>query len=628
MSLLRAEQLYKTYGDKTLFEHISFVIEERDRIGLIGVNGTGKSTLLKILAKEDSAEEGELYHANAFKIEYLPQEPELDEHLSVLEQIYYGESTIMKTMRHYEKTLQELEQHPENAKLQEKLLDAQQQMDENEAWAANTAAKQVLTKLGITDFSKQVSELSGGQKKRTAIAKALIQPADLLVMDEPTNHLDHESIEWLESYLSVYQGAFIVVTHDRYFLNRVTNRIYEIDQGNLYTYEGNYELFLEKKAEREALEEQAEVKRKNILRTELEWLRRMPKARGTKQKARVERVKNLKEMKGPEKREDVDFAVGSVRLGKKVLEVENISKAYDSHVLFSSFSYLVTPGERLGIIGPNGSGKTTLLNILAGKERPDTGEVETGETVRIGYYSQEHEDMDVNQRVIEYIRDIKEVVVTTDGKELTAEQMLERFLFPRAMQWNYIYRLSGGERRRLYLLGVLMREPNVLFLDEPTNDLDTQTLSVLENYLVHFPGVVITVSHDRYFLDKVVGSLLVFSSHDSIERFQGGYSDYLDAVRDQNQKAQAVPENSTPKSKRAKKKMSYKEQQEWNGIEDKIADLEQKKEEIEEKIAEAGSDFEKAQQWMEEQQTVEKELDEAIQRWTELSVLVEEMQTD
>ncbi|MFB4164394.1 ABC-F family ATP-binding cassette domain-containing protein [Alteribacillus sp. JSM 102045] len=629
MSLLRAEQIYKTYGDKELFNHISFVIEENDRIGLIGVNGTGKSTLLKILAKVDNAEKGKLHHANHIHIEYLPQDPELNENLTVLDQIYYGESAVMQTMRRYEKTLRELEQNPEDARLQERLLEAQQQMDENKAWEANTSAKQVLTRLGITNFSKKVNELSGGQKKRTAIAKALIQPADLLILDEPTNHLDNESIEWLERYLSSYHGAFMVVTHDRYFLNRVTNRIYELDQGNLYTYEGNYELFLEKKAEREALEEQNEIKRKNILRTELEWLRRGPKARGTKQKARVQRVENLKEQRGPIKKQDVDFAIGSVRLGKKVLEAENLSKSYDGRTLFSSFSYIVTPGERLGIIGPNGSGKTTLLNILAGKIEADEGHIEAGSTVRIGYYSQEHEDLDENKRVIEYIRDIAEVVQTADGQEITAEQILERFLFARPSQWNYIHRLSGGERRRLYLLGVLMKEPNVLFLDEPTNDLDTQTLTVLENYLDHFPGVVITVSHDRYFLDRVVDSLLVFTSRHTIERFQGGYSEYLETVQQKQPPKEKPGKNKNiHKPKRTRKKLSYNEQQEWNGLEDRIAELEEKKLEIENKIEQAGSDFEKVQELMENQRTLEEQLDDAMERWTELSLLIEEINAE
>ncbi|SFM04715.1 ABC-F family ATP-binding cassette domain-containing protein [Salibacterium qingdaonense] len=627
MSVLRAENLYQSFGEKTLFDHISFVIENQDRIGLIGVNGTGKSSLLKILAGIESPEQGELIHANSLQVEYLPQEPELEEELTVIDQIYYGESAVMKTMRRYEKALAELEENSESPEAQDKLMKAQLSMDNEQAWEANTTAKQVLTRLGITSFRKKVKELSGGQKKRVAIAKALIQPADLLIMDEPTNHLDNESIEWLENFLSSYHGALLLVTHDRYFLNRVTNRIYELDQGNLYVYEGNYELFLKQKAEREAREEQEEAKRQNILRTELAWLRKQPKARGTKQKARVDRVEEMKDKSGPEKKQDVDFAIGSTRLGKKVIEAEGISKAYGAVTLFSHFDYLVTPGERLGIVGPNGSGKTTLLNVLAGKTEADEGWIERGPTVRIGYYSQEQEDLDENKRVIEFIRETAEIVTTADGREITAEQMLERFLFPRPLQWNYIYRLSGGERRRLYLLSVLMEEPNVLFLDEPTNDLDTQTLSVLEDYLDQFPGVVITVSHDRYFLDRVVDALLVFQDNGTIERYQGNYKQLMEERKEAEAAAAAAPKPKTDeKPKTSRKKMSYKEKQEWETIEAKIDELEQEKAAVEEQIEKAGSDFEKAQEWMERQKELETEIEKAVERWTELSIIAEELE--
>ncbi|SFP59594.1 ABC-F family ATP-binding cassette domain-containing protein [Salibacterium halotolerans] len=627
MSVLRAENVYQSFGDKTLFDHISFVIENQDRIGLIGVNGTGKSSLLKILAGIESPEQGELIHANSLQVEYLPQEPELEEELTVLDQIYYGESDVMKAMRRYEKALTELEENSESADAQDKLMKAQQAMDNEQAWEANTTAKQVLTRLGITAFRKKVKELSGGQKKRVAIAKALIQPADLLIMDEPTNHLDNESIEWLENFLSSYHGALLLVTHDRYFLNRVTNRIYELDHGSLYVYEGNYELFLEQKAEREAREEQEEAKRQNILRTELAWLRKQPKARGTKQKARVDRVEEMKNQSGSEKKQDVDFAIGSTRLGKKVMEAEGLSKTYGGATLFSNFDYLVTPGERLGIVGPNGSGKTTLLNVLAGKTEPDEGWIERGPTVRIGYYSQEQEDLDENKRVIEFIRETAEIVTTVDGREITAEQMLERFLFPRPLQWNYIYRLSGGERRRLYLLSVLMEEPNVLFLDEPTNDLDTQTLSVLENYLDQFPGVVITVSHDRYFLDRVVNRLLVFQDNGTIERYQGSYKELIEERKEQEAAAAApLKQKTEEKPKASRKKMSYKEKQEWETIEAKIDELEQEKAEVEAKVEQAGSDFEKAQEWVERQKELDTEIEQAVDRWTELSMIAEELE--
>ncbi len=627
MSILQVENLYKTYGDKVLFDHISFTIEEKQRIGLIGVNGTGKSTLLKIIARIESADEGEITHANSMRVEYLPQDPELTEGLTVLEQIYYGDAEIMKVMREYELALSELESDPENEAKLKYLMQMQQKMEEHDAWEANTVAKTVLTKLGITDFSKQVTHLSGGQKKRVAIAKALIQPADLLILDEPTNHLDNETIEWLEGFLAGYRGSILLITHDRYFLNRVTNQIFELDQGKLYTYSGNYEVFLEKKAERETNAEQAETKRQNLLRRELAWIRRGAKARSTKQKARIDRFEELNEQKGPAAKKDLDFAIGSTRLGKKVIELEHISKSYDGKTLISDFSYLVTPGERLGIIGPNGSGKSTLLNIIAGRIPTDQGTIEVGETVKIGFYTQEHEEMDENLRVVEYIKETAEIVHTIDGQIITAEQMLERFLFPRSAQWTYIRKLSGGERRRLYLLKVLMEEPNVLFLDEPTNDLDTQTLSVLEDYLDQFPGVVLTVSHDRYFLDRVVEHLIVFEQNGQIRRFQGSYTDYMEEAR----LKEMIQEKETPKEKPShkkekKKRLSYKEQQEWEQIEDVIAGLEQRKEQLEQEIADAGSDFGKVQELYKEQEEVDKKLEETMERWEELSLLVEEIE--
>ncbi|WP_096201780.1 ABC-F family ATP-binding cassette domain-containing protein [Bacillus sp. FJAT-45350] len=630
MSILLVEDLYKTYGEKVLFDHISFTISEKQRIGLIGINGTGKSTLLKVLAGQESADKAEMSHANHLHIEYLPQQPELNENLNVLEQIYYGDSLIMRVMRDYEKALAELEGDPTNEKRQEKLLVMQQKMDESEAWEANTVAKTVLTRLGITDFTKSVKHLSGGQKKRVAIAKALIQPADILILDEPTNHIDNETIEWLEGFLSQYKGAILLVTHDRYFLNRVTNRIYELDSGQLYIYEGNYETFLEKKAEREVIAEQTEEKRQNLLRRELAWLRRGAKARTTKQKARIQRTEALQEQEGSISKQNVDFAIGSTRLGNDVIEIEAISKSIEEKTLINELSYLIVPGERLGIIGPNGTGKSTLLNMLAGRIQPDNGSVKIGETVKIGYYTQEDEEINGDLRVIEYIKEIAEVVYTVDHDVITAEQMLERFLFPRSMQWTYIRRLSGGERRRLYLLRVLMAEPNVLFLDEPTNDLDTQTLSVLEDYLDQFPGVVITVSHDRYFLDRVVDKLLVFEGNGEVSRFQGAYSDYMEEqkeLKEQEVKEKPALKEVVPK-KEQRKKLSYKEQQEWNEIEDKIMALEEKKEELEQEIVAAGSDFGRIQELYKEQEEVEQTLNQTMERWEELSLLVEEIENN
>lgn len=629
MSIFRVENLHKTYGEKVLFNHITFSVGEKERIGLIGVNGTGKSSLLKVLAGIEGKEEGGMYHANNFKIEYLPQEPELKEGLTVLDQVYFGDAPIMKAMRGYETALLELEKDPADEGKQKKLAKMQQKMDEEEAWEANTIAKTILTKLGITEFSKQVKYLSGGQKKRVAIAKALIQPVDLLLLDEPTNHLDNETIEWLEQHLAQYRGALMLITHDRYFLNRVTNRIFELDQGELYQYEGNYELFLEKKAEREEVAEQREAKRQNLLRRELAWLKRGAKARTTKQKARIQRAEKLQDEKGPAEKGEVDFAIGSVRLGKKVIELEEVSKAYEGKQLIRNLNYLIVPGERLGIIGPNGTGKSTLLNILAGRAEPDSGYVETGETVKIGYYTQDHEDLDGSLKVIEYIKAVAEVVQTADGRVITAEQMLERFMFPRPVQWTHIHRLSGGERRRLYLLKVLMGEPNVLFLDEPTNDLDTQTLSVLEDYLDQFPGVVITVSHDRYFLDRVVDHLLVFEGRGNVSRYQGSYSEFMEETKQQIPVKAPKSESSASHGKQEKskpKKLSYKDQKEWEGIEDRIAALEERKERLEKEIMESGSDLDKARDLYEEQNKVEGELKQAMERWEELSLLVEEME--
>ncbi|KGA97477.1 multidrug ABC transporter ATP-binding protein [Alkalihalobacillus alcalophilus ATCC 27647 = CGMCC 1.3604] len=632
MSLLQIEHLTKTFGEKVLFQDLNFSINEKERIGLIGVNGTGKSSLLKAIARIEEADKGEFIHANDFQVEYLAQQPELDLELTVLEQIYYGETPMMVTMRRYEQALFELELSNDEKKLQT-LMKLQQDMDRLEAWEANTVAKTILTKLGIKEFGKKVSELSGGQKKRVAIAKALINPVDLLLLDEPTNHLDNETIEWLEGFLGQYKGSFIVITHDRYFLNRVTNQIFELDRGRLFRYQGNYEVFLEKKAEREAIETQQESKRQNLLRRELAWLQRGAKARTTKQKARIDRVHDLKDQEFKQETREFDFAIGSKRLGNDVIELKGVSHSFSGKELFYPFDYLLVKGERLGIIGPNGSGKSSLLNIMAGRIQPVKGEVHVGETVEFGYYTQEDHEIDGDLKVIEYIKEIAEIVYTKSGDVITAEQMLERFLFPRSMHWTYIRRLSGGEKRRLYLLRVLMAEPNVLFLDEPTNDLDTETLSVLEDYLEQFPGVVVTVSHDRYFLDRVAHHLLVFNGKGAITRFQGSYSDYLEKVNQEKEQEQLYKQEvekaqSTSSRPQKKKKLSYKEQKDWETIEEKISSLEEKLESIEEEIAAAGSDFTMIEKLLTEQKQLNDELEKAMERWEELSLLVEEFETD
>ncbi|MFP7347401.1 ABC-F family ATP-binding cassette domain-containing protein [Bacillus safensis] len=625
MSLLNVEGLYKTYGEKTLFDHISFHIEPKERIGLIGPNGTGKSTLLKVIAGLESFEEGNITKAGTLDIEFLEQDPEMSGNETILDYIFSGTAPIIQTMKAYEQALADLEHDPQNEAKQEALMRMQNRMDQEDAWDANLSAKTILTKLGVKDVSRSVHALSGGQKKRVAIAKNLIQPAGLLILDEPTNHLDNATIEWLEGYLSQYSGAVILVTHDRYFLNRVANRIYELNQGQLYTYKGNYEVFLEKRAEREAEAQVKETKRQNLLRRELAWLRRGAKARTTKQKARIGRVEELKDQKGPDTKGELDFAIGSHRLGKQVIEAEDLSISFAGQTLVERFTDLVVPGDRIGFIGPNGVGKTTLLNCLAGKMEPTSGQLTIGQTVRIGYYTQDHKEMNDELTIIEYIKETAEIVKTSDGAIVTAEQMLERFLFPRSMQRTYIRKLSGGERRRLYLLKVLMEEPNVLFLDEPTNDLDTETLSILEDYLEQFPGVVITVSHDRYFLDRVVHRLLVFEGNGRISHFQGAYSDYMEQEKEQKRTETKPAEKQVEAAPKKRKKISYKDQLEWDGIEDRIQALEEKHQQLEASIAEAGSDFGKIQELMDEQKAVAEELEQAMDRWTELSLMIEEM---
>lgn len=639
MQILSVENLSKSYGEKRLFENISFHIAEQQRIGLIGVNGTGKSSLLKIIAGLDTPDSGKIIHANRFVVEYLPQNPSFDEDSNVLDQVFYGDSPLIQLLRDYEMALADLQASPNDEKKQARVLALQGRMDAADAWESNTQAKMILTQLGIHDFSQPIRELSGGQRKRVAMARALIQPADLLILDEPTNHIDNETVEWLEEYLSRYKGALLLVTHDRYFLDRVTNRTFELDGGQLYSYEGNYATFLEKKAEREENEAAAESKRQNLLRRELAWLRRGAKARTTKQKARVQRAEELRDrvVEGPAAK--MDMALGASRLGKKVIEIEHISKAYGERKLVDDFSYIVLPKDRLGIIGPNGSGKSTLLNMLAGRIEPDSGKIEVGQTVKIAYYTQNNVEMDEKLRAIEYVKEAAEVIHTSDGQTITASQMMERFLFSPHMQWTPISRLSGGERRRLYLLRTLMGEPNVLFLDEPTNDLDIQTLSILEDYLEQFPGAVITVSHDRYFLDRTVEHLMAFEGQGQIRHFYGNYSEYLDTRREEIEASGLSTAGSTAEGEPAKseksvanrgnnrtRKLSYKDQKEWDEIEDKIASLEERSQKLKQEIALSGSDYGKVEKLYAEEQQVAAELEAAVERWAELSALIEELE--
>jgi ABC transport system ATP-binding/permease protein len=628
MRILSAEKISKSYGEKTLFQNITFSIGEKERVGLIGVNGTGKSSLLKLIAGIEDYDSGDIQMPNDYRIAYLPQEPEVNGNLTVLQQVFKSAAPVITVMRNYEAALLELEQNPTSSTAQEKLFEAQKQMDIHQAWDANANAKSILSKLGLKEYSKKMEELSGGQKKRVALAQVLIETPDLLILDEPTNHLDFQSIKWLEDYLGKYNGSVLIVTHDRYFLDEVTNRIFELDGGNLYAYKGNYADFIEAKANREENERQMAEKQRNLYARELAWMRRGAKARSTKQKARIQRFENLEDnlSNGPSS-QGVEMSLGGSRLGKQVFELVEATKSFEDKKILNHFNFLLKPKDRIGIVGINGSGKSTFLNILAGKEDLDEGEIIKGQTVKIAYYTQGHEEMDENQRMIEYLREAGEYVTTEKGEQISVANMLERFLFPMHAHGTIIRKLSGGEKRRLFLLKLLMEKPNVLLLDEPTNDLDTETLTVLEDYISDFSGVVVTVSHDRYFLDKTASQLLVFNGNAEIDTYYGEYTEYLQ----QQEQARAAATKVKPKSTEAKpvkkemkkKRMSYMEKREWEGIEDKIASVENRIEEIEGELAIVGSDFEKAQKLMEESQGLNEQLETLIERWTYLSELAE-----
>lgn len=541
MLLLNIENISKSYTEKTLIKDISFGIMDGDKIGLIGINGTGKTTLLKLLAEVELPDRGRIIRANNINIEYLSQNIEFQPNSTVIEQVFRGNSKNMKTLREYEKAIS----NPLSTK--ELIISLSQEMDTINGWELESEAKAVLTKLGVSNFDDVIETLSGGQKKRIALASALINPSDLLILDEPTNHLDNETIKWLEDYLSNRKGALIMITHDRYFLDRVVNGIFELDKGNLYTYKGNYSYFLEKKMEREEMEISTEQKRQSLFRRELAWMRQGAKARTTKQKARIQRFNVLEESGADLKKDKLDISVGSTRLGRKIIEIKDISKSYNNNSLIKNFTYTVLRDDRVGILGYNGSGKSTLLKIISGEVEPDSGTIEIGETVKLGVFSQETESLDDNERAIEYIKKGGEFISTADGVKITASQMMEKFLFPPDLQWNPIGKLSGGEKRRLHLLRVLMESPNVLLLDEPTNDLDIHTLTILEDYLEDFPGAVIIVSHDRYLLDKIVEKVFVFEGDSEIVGYTGNYSYF-----EENKKGKEEPEVKVQKKERIK----------------------------------------------------------------------------
>jgi len=639
MNLLTIEEVSKSYSERILINKASLGISDGDKIGLLGVNGTGKSTFLKIIAGLEVPDTGRILKSSMVNIEYLPQNPEFDAEATVLEQIFKSNTAVMQIIREYEAVIEDLQESPEDEILQKSLMRLNNKMDASNGWQVQSEAKTILTKLGITNFKEKIGNLSGGQRKRVALCSALITPSDLLILDEPTNHMDNKIIDWLESFIKNRKGAVLMVTHDRYFLDRITNKILELDGGNLYSYQGNYSTFLEKKVERMALVDALERKRQSLFKKELAWIRRGAKARTTKQKARIDRFEVLQDSKVDISQEKLELSSVSTRLGKKVINVEKIYKAFGEKKLIADFSHIFTKGDKVGIIGPNGMGKSTLMNILSGNISQDKGTIEWGETVKIGYFYQENGAMDENMRAIDYIKEGAEYISTGNGEMITASQMLERFLFDGTTQWSFISKLSGGERRRLYLLRILMEAPNVLFLDEPTNDFDVETLAVLEDYLDEFNGVVITVSHDRYFLDRVSEKIFSFEGNEKIIQFVGNYSEYKEYIEKNSEllsdgvieikedKANIKEFKKSDNEEKGKPlKFTYKEQKEYEEIDSIIEQKEIELQEIDKKINAGSSDFEYLQKLVQEQKNAQDEIEHLMGRWTYLNELDERIE--
>lgn len=626
MKELKVEGLTKTYGEKILFNQLSFLIHEKDRIGLIGVNGTGKSSLLSILAGIDFADgDQEVFtKPNDYTIGYLSQETSFPDELTVLDVIFKGDSKQVQAVKEYENSLFLLNQQPNLASAQQRFTQTEQKMNELDAWQVDTNAKIVLSKLGIYDLQQTFGSLSGGQQKRVGLAQVLIDEPDLLLLDEPTNHLDYEVISWLENYLAQYKGALVVITHDRYFLDRVANRIFELAHGQLTEYIGNYESYVSQRAELDRIAQDQENKRIQLYKQELAWMRAGAKARTTKQQARINRFENLKEnLHQVQTKESIEMNLATTRLGKKVLELKHASLTLGEQTLFSDLDLLIQSKERLGITGKNGAGKSSLLNVLASRLALTNGELIVGETVRLAYYTQQNEEMDPNKRMIAYLQEYAEEARLANGSSMSVAELLERFLFPRYTHGTLIGKLSGGEKRRLYLLRLLLQQPNVLLLDEPTNDLDIETLTILEDYLQQFPGAVITVSHDRYFLDKVAEKQLIFNGEGQLEFYYGKISDYLDeqtqTVAAKNQltiKQEATP---SPQKEKVKKKLTYMEQKEWETIEEEIATLEETIRLIESEMLTCGDDFTRLQDLQKQLDENQSQLDEKYERWEYLS---------
>ena len=588
--LLAAEHIEKNYGMKRLIRDASLYLDTGDKVGIIGINGTGKSTLLRVLARAEEPDSGTVQVFPNVQVSYMPQNPDMDADATVLEQVFRDLPSEYRTVAEYE-------------------------------------ARTMLTRLGLNDHDQKIGTLSGGQRKRVALASALIHPSDLLILDEPTNHLDMEMAAWLEDYLIRFHGGLILITHDRYFLDRVVNRIVELEDGVLYSYEANYARYLELKAERLEMEQAGERKRQAILRREYQWIMRGARARGTKSRDRIERYEALRDQDAPVERERVQMSALSGRLGRKTIELDHVTKAYGGQTVISDFSYILSRDDRIGVVGVNGAGKTTLLNLIAGRVQPDSGTVETGQTVRLGVFSQEGRELDPNARVIDWIRDISNRIETPEGT-FTASQMLEKFLFSGDLQHQFIGKLSGGEKRRLYLLSVLMEAPNVLLLDEPTNDLDVETLTILEDYLETFPGIVLAVSHDRYFLDKIAHSIFEVCRGE-VRQYTGNFSDYLDkrvpAEKAERIKTEKTEKAQKPVNKPQKLKFSFNEQREFDHIDEELEHLAAKIETCEQQIAGAANDYVKLQELLAQKEELERQQEYKMERWVYLNELAEKI---
>ena len=627
MNLLTMDNVSKTYGVKTILQEISFGIDEDEKIGLVGINGSGKSTFLKLIAGREEPDRGQMVRNSNLRMEYLPQNPPYDPEATVLDTALSGDAQAMQVWRRYREAL---ESEAAGAAIAQQVARLSQQMEALDAWNLESEARGILTRLGIKQFDVPMSRLSGGQRKRVGLAAALMNPADLLILDEPTNHLDNQAIDWLENYLQRFAGALLMVTHDRYFLERVTNRIIEIDGANLYSYPGNYSLYLERKLERESQEEAAAGKKQALLRKELAWIRRGARARSTKQKARIQRFEQLKDEPFSTTAPPLQISSAASRLGKKTIVLKEVSHSFGPQTIIADYSCTIARDERLGIVGPNGIGKSTLLHIMSGEITPATGNVEIGSTVKIGYFPQESSHLPDDMRVIDYIREAGEYL-QTGQKLLSASQMLETFLFTPAAQWTPLSKLSGGEKRRLHLLRILMGAPNVLLLDEPGNDLDIETLTILEDYLDDFPGAVIAVSHDRYFLDRITRRILAFEGAGKISEYTGNYSDYLE----HSVKADKPDESPAPESKKKNDgsgekerplKFTYNEQREFQEIDDKIADTEQELKDINVQIDQAATDYLLLEKLMPTRQEIEQRLEYLLERWTYLNELAEQIE--